>query len=93
MAVTKPDSFMSYLIHYTAAVLEKRPSLGYIGATLPGLGVVMNVITDATTVLTFLSVLIGLGVGVLTLLIQLRNWKQGSDHKKELDADDDANDI
>jgi hypothetical protein len=63
-------------------LLDRRPALGYIGALVPTSAGFWAFVESATKVGALLSVIVGIAVGVATLLVQIR-------HKRRLDAEEE----
>ena len=53
-------------------LLERRPSLGYLGASVPTATGFWVLVEQATKLGALCSILIGIAVGVVTLRVQLR---------------------
>jgi hypothetical protein len=64
---------------FTEAV-ERRPAIGYTGSAIGvggGLAGISGIIETATKIGGLLSVLIGIAVGIVTLMVQIRIWRNG----------------
>jgi hypothetical protein len=60
-----------------AKLIERRPELGYLSASLTSLGSWVSFAEDAKLVLGLATGVVSLAVGVYTLRIQIRAWKRG----------------
>jgi hypothetical protein len=64
------------MIHsYLSSLLERRPYFGYLFASISSTGGFLGIIESATKIVGFIAAIVGLIVGVYTLRIQHRVWK------------------
>ncbi|WP_309386102.1 hypothetical protein [Cerasicoccus frondis] len=66
---------MNWLIHI-AALLERKPALGWLAAAVPTATGALNLMQHVQAALGIISMLIGIAVGLTTLILQIRKLRK-----------------
>jgi len=61
---------------FVVELLTAKPSYGFMASMGGGVAGLLTALKVITPIFGFVSVLIGIAVGIVTLMIKLREWKR-----------------